>query len=734
MNQLEGFLILTALPLSFLLTGYWLAALLDDADPVERLAFALPCGLALLMAAAAAVNFFQPLRGVWAYGCLAPILLTLLLPRSRTGLFRDLIAAWRAAPRIVIGGVVFFFVLLLWPVLQTPSSLFYDGTSNHDSFFWVTGAEHLKRHTYMEFPVMGTVQPLTNTTSALIGWDPPWGRIGGEALLALASSVINVSPLKLYLYATACLAAVWFALVWLALRTFVTDAPARLTGAVVVALQPVFVFFHGNANLPNLLGTLTGTALIIAVERAIRAASGSLPTFTAWATLAALSLHGLLCSYPEMVPFALLPCALLWLRPWFTKGFNAYWRSGLLLTAALVAGALLNPATIVRAVRGFFTSYGMARADANWANLFQPLEHSEYIPALFTLSISGSKELGWWFGWPLSLLIVVLIGAVIRRSRDPFGLCAGLAGSAVLLTYTVVNDFSYGWQKTVQFSGIFVVLLFPVAVIDLLARVRPAEPGRNRRAINAALAAILVFMVYATFMNCRDTYKWSDRKVISADWFDLRDLSRTTLLDAPVLVEAATFRMAFFHGMWAAYFLPESHLYFGARGEESGGYLRAWVVNEEKHTIPMPAAVLVSRLWADTFDANSPRILTGREYTLLQKSNRLLSMTGVTPTNGPPIQAARAFSFEIIPHANGNLVFELTPRRNTVAPVGEWKLSRHAPDTPEFTAVVSGPPPWRFSLPLVARQANRLTISFASTEEGGARIFDFNGLRIEDAP
>src|SRR5690606_202077 len=136
------------------------------------------------------------------------------------------------------------------------------------------------------------------------------------------------------------------------------------------------------------------------------------------------------------------------------------------------------------------------------------------------------------------------------------------------------------------------------------------------------------------------------------------------------------------------YFLPESHLYFGARGAESGGYLRAWVVNEEKHTIPMPAAVLVGRPRADTLDANPPRILSGREYTLLQKSNRLLSMSGVTPTNGPPIQAARAFSFEIIPHANGNLVFELTPRRNTVAPVGEWKLSRHAPDTPEFTAVV----------------------------------------------
>ncbi|HEX2861181.1 MAG TPA: hypothetical protein VHN79_06060, partial [Lacunisphaera sp.] len=352
MNQIEGFLILTALPLSMLLTGYWLAALLAQNDPLERLAFALPCGLALLLAAAAAINFFQPLQGLWAYGCLAPILLTLLLPRSRSSLVQDVIEITRSRPRLVLISLAAFFVLLLWPVLQAPSSLFYDGTSNHDSFFWISAAEHLKRHTYMDLPVISGTQPLTNATSAVIGWNPAWGRIGGEALLALASSVINISPLKLYLYATACLAMVWFALVYLVLRTFVTDTPSRLTGAAMVCLQPVFVFFHGNANLPNLLGILTGTALIVALERALRAGTDARPEFTAWAALAGLSFHGLLCSYPEMVPFALLPCALLWLRPWFTRGPRTHWRTGLLLAVVLLAGATMNPATTVRAVRG----------------------------------------------------------------------------------------------------------------------------------------------------------------------------------------------------------------------------------------------------------------------------------------------------------------------------------------------------------------------------------------------
>src|SRR5258707_465792 len=96
MNQLDGLLILGAIPLALLGCGYWLASLLESADPLERLAFALPCGLAVLLAEIAAVNFFQPLSGLWAYACLTPALLTCLLPRTRAGLWRDLGATIRA--------------------------------------------------------------------------------------------------------------------------------------------------------------------------------------------------------------------------------------------------------------------------------------------------------------------------------------------------------------------------------------------------------------------------------------------------------------------------------------------------------------------------------------------------------------------------------------------------------------------------------------------------------------
>jgi hypothetical protein len=733
MNQLDGLLILIAIPLALLGCGYWLASLLEPGDPLERLAFALPCGLAILLAEVAAVNFFRPLAGPWAYVCLAPALLTFLLPRSRAGLVRDGRAAVRAGSWPAWIMAVLFFSLLLWPLLRASTLLFYDGTSNHDSFFWISGAEHLKRHSYMEFPLMSPTQPLTNKASALIGWDPPLGRMGAEGLLALVSALVGVSPLKLYLYATASLAVVWFATVYLALRTFVTEKPALLAGAALVGLQPIFLFYYGNSNLPNLLGALMGAAAIIAVERAARAGLGARGEFTAWGTLAALSVHGLLCSYPEMVPFVLLPCGLLWLRPWFTQGPRAFGRTGLLVAVVLLAGVALNPATTIRAVRGFQASYYIARADTNWANVFEPLDASEYIPTLITLSVPGAKELEWWLGGPLSGLIIAVFALIMVRGRDGFGFCACFAGGLALLIYTLGTGFAYGWQKTVQFSGIFFALV-PVAAIELLWR-RRAGPGRYRSLTTAALAALIMYLGYATGMNFRDIYKWSDRKVISADWFALRDQSRTTLNQAPVLIEAASFRMAFFHSMWSMYFLPDSPVYFGARGNQSGGYLRDHVINEQSRPIPPPQAILVGRDWADTVDANSPRLLTGQEYALLGKSNRIFKLSGTSPASGLPGWAGAAIALEMLPHSPSSLLIELAPQARAGWPAGEWKATRQAEGATDFTATVSGPSPWRIKIPLAPGRRNRIAVTLAGQTASPDELnFVVREFRVENGP
>ena len=735
MNQIEGFLLLTGIPLGLLLAGYWLAAVFEPSDVPTRLSIALLAGIASLLLAVSIVNFFLPISGLATWVCLAPLFVSLLRRRSRTLFARDLSAFMVSRSTWAYGLVIaLFFVLLLWPLLSSFTTVMYDGTSNHDSFFWVAVAEHLKRHTYMKQPVLNPLQPLASAADAVVGWRPAWGRMGAEGLLALCSAVVGLSPLKLYLYVTACLFLPWLAAVHLAIRTFYAERLSWLAQGAVLALHPIFIFFYINANLPNLLGVITGSTAVIATESALRAGWSRRSELLAWSGLLALSLHGLYCSYSEMLPFVFLPCGLLWLRSLFAAGGPGFWKSRLIVAGAVVVSVLLNPASSFRAGWGFYAALLSARADDRWGNIMDQLHAVQYLPALGTLATVAAKWLGMAGGSGLSLLIAIGLVLAWRRARDPLGAFLAFSGGCALLLYTLLAHFVYGWQKSVQFTGIFVSAVMAGAIIDALFQHQSRSKTRLLLA-RAGAATLVAFLAFTVAMQCRELYKWSERKLLSQDWFALRDQSRATLRRLPVLVEAATFRMAFYHGMWAAYFLPDSYIYFGARGEQSGGYLRSKVINEATQSIPGPAAVLVSRDWADSFDANSTRILTGREYVLLRTSNRVFSMRGVFPTNGPPDQASTLVELEILPHSAGQLLVELSPRKPDDWPAGTWLVTRRAANAEAYSTSVSGPAPWMIKVPLVPRQRNQITLSATSAKADDEPLpFIIRELRIEDNP
>jgi hypothetical protein len=403
------------------------------------------------------------------------------------------------------------------------------------------------------------------------------------------------------------------------------------------------------------------------------------------------------------------------------------------VAGALVLGALLNGATTLRAWHGFTVSFAAARADASWANLFNPLVLPEYLPALLTLSVSAARNLGPWLGWPLTAALLLGLGLVLRSARDRFGFVALFAGSLLLIAYTVAEDFAYGWQKSVQFAGVFVALLLP-ASLDALHRARTGAAAW-RRLCTAALAGVAAFGAFAAVMEFREGYKWSDRKMLSADWFGLRSHVGENLRGSTVLVEPATFRMAFFHGMWAAYFLRDAHIYYAARGEENGGYLRFHVRDERHPGMGRPAGFLVSRAWGDTFDANSPRILTGRQYVLLQKSNRVLALSGVKPLNGVPDSAGEVMHFEILAHSPGNLLLDLQPKGGDATREVTWSITRTGEEGPPYAVTVSGPPPWRLRVPLLPKQRNRIDITGRGVAAAPSETpFAIRSVRIEDAP
>jgi hypothetical protein len=698
MNPLAGILFLVAVAAVIVVSGYWLNAFDLEDSFAGRLALGALAGLATLLLAAVSVGCFRPLAGAWLGVGLLPAAGSVLWPRARRQLLADVRSLFAArSGRMVLGLGGIFLGLLLLPALRDWQVLFYDGTTNHDSYISITAGEHLQRHTFLEVPAFSATQPWMNMADDNVGWKPRRAQLGAEVLLALFSGLAGTAPLYTCLYFSAALFLPWCAAVYLACVTFFQARFSRPVLAALVLLQPIFIFFHANSNIPNLLGAMVGATVVIATAQALRATARR--AMLGWCALLVLGFHGLIAVYPEMVPFTVLPCGLLWLVPWLARRWAVVRANGTAVAGAFLVGAAIDPVVVIRAWHGFRHSFATARADVIFANLFEPLNAAEHVPAFATLAVPAAELLGWVPGGLLTLLLIV--GATLgwRRARDRAGVLCTLAGSGALLAYTLATGFNYGWQKSVQFGAVFVAAAFSAPLLDaLVAGWR--QPGWRRRAAGFTLAGILAFYAAATALNFNYIWDWSRQKVLSRDWLALRELSATTLREQPVLVESASFRLPFFHSMWSSYFLSSSHSYFARRGGEGGGYVRMDVRDESAVPGGRPAALLVGRRWAECFDANSPRLLEGREFVLLREANRVTDLQGVFPTNGYPDNAATRFAMEITPHTAARLRLVLVPNRKNTWPDAAWRVVNRTVSGQETAHEVSGPPPWQLDVAL----------------------------------
>jgi hypothetical protein len=721
-------LLLLLLPGALIVSGYPLAIHLRALAAAERVAVAALAGLVVWLLLFSAVNFFAPLSGWRAWLCLAPGLLTLSRRASVTSLGSDLAATFftrKGALAAALGAGS--LLALTWPEFRNPSLIFYDGTSSHDGYLWIAGAEHLQTHAYMEPSVDDFAHPWATFTTVLSGWAPHWGRAASENLLAFVGSISRRDPVEIYLAATAALLIPWTAAVYLAVRTFWMPALSPAGVVALFALQPLFVFYRANGNLPNLLGALSGGTLVVAFARSLERRPHRKP----WIIVVALAVHGCLFSYPEIFPFVALPCALLFARALIRRND----RSRLDLRWALFAfagGLVLNPATLLRAIQGFTYTFELARQNADWVNIFGSLAPSQYLPSLLTLSLPSAKFLGNTLSLLGSLLSIVAAGFAFRRAHDRFGALASLSGGALLLVYTVATGFHYGWQKTALFSGVFLAALMPVAAIDPGGRACPNTRAWRASATILASGIAALFALALAFHQL-ELEKWSRRKALTSDWLVLRDFARESLNERTVVVDGATFPMTFFHSMWAAYFMPDAKLIYAARGEANGGYLHH-VVLRESSSAETRAAVLVGAEWARTFDANSPSLLTGKDFALMRVANRVPALHGFFPDTGVPERAGSRLALEVRPHKRSSLHLTLAPSDLLDASPSSWQITLHTEGSLVFETTMSGPPPWNFVVPLAPAQSHH--IELIATPEPSQDSFPYRvtTLRIADAP
>jgi hypothetical protein len=698
------------------ISGYWLAGRIRSISAPERLAVASLAGLCTLLLGLSLVSYFAPLSGWHAWSCLLPACLTLLSRPMLSRLGADAAEVLLCRRSLALGGIALLYLAVMtWPETWQRGLLFYDGTSNHDAFYWVAGGKYLQAHSYMDGAPAGREHPWAVFGHISSGWRPEWGRAGAESLLALVATVSRLDPVEVYLPTTAALLLPWIAAVYLVVRTFWTEGLTIPGSAALFALEPMFLYFRANENLPNLLGVLAGAAAVVATARCLGIRAERIP----WLALLSLSASACFFSYPEIVPFLVLPGALLLARATVRAPRLVPW-----VLLSCVLGLALNPATSLRACHGFAQSFQSARADRNWADIFAGLGPFQYLPALVTVSVHMVRYLG---AVPCLIASIALLSASVlafQRAKDRYGAVASLSGGALLAAYTMATGFHYGWQKTAQFSGVFLVALIPIAALDAGWRAR----GRLGRPL--AFAVVLLLATGVAFQSM-ELQKWSRRKFLDRDFLGLRAAAGMHP-GATIVVDSATFRMSFFYGMWSAYLLPDNRLLYAGRGASRGGYLEGRVLTEADPLLAGTRFSLVGPEWAETFDANSEALFSSREAVLLRSANRVTRLEGLRPETGVPTLGGDLIAIDLVPHARSELRLTLAPSGEGSTGPRSWRVRRNLRDAPLFACEVDGPPPWRMAIPLEPAQLNRIEIRSISSQSAGPISFAISGIAIVD--
>lgn len=646
--------------LLMLLSGYAVCGA-SGAGRMTRLLLAPVSGLALQLWSVSVINLAWPLTQTASLLVLWPVVLVFVVPKLRRTLIDDLAAAAsNARARAAAAGMVAIALALVVPLMAYPDLVFFDGTSNHDNFFWVVGAEYLQSSLYSIHHHSPELPRWLGVVPVILGLEPAWGRIGAEAWGAAMSGVVGTLPIRWYTGGVAALVLTWVTTT-LALARATGWLPRTVLGTMAgCALQPLLVFFIFNGNLPNLLGTLCGGGLLVAARFAV-GADESLRRLGI--ILIPLLLHATLVSYPEVAPFVGLPAALVVVGAWIRPRIP-YPRSRMIghITAAVLGGLLINPISTWRAFHGFLASFAFARADGGWPNIFSVLSPLSYFPASLTLATNLLDDWSPIWGAVWTLLLLASVALAWRCARDRWLAVASISGFLALVIYTLATDFSYGWQKASQFSGLALAALFPFGVMSGWMN----APIRLRLVKLAGAAACCFLAFRAAHSHVQFAIRVAAEKGITATMLDVRESALGRTPD-PVLVIGDTFRAPYFQSMWAMYLFSNGEILCPEGAAHDGGYLTDHVGRYDPTHPPPNAGHYIGREWADAFCTDLERTAQDRVYALLPTINHVRLLQGFDPRHdlgglkGVPKLAGRALKLAVRPVHDGVLELTLRP-------------------------------------------------------------------------
>ena len=232
-----------------------------------------------------------------------------------------------------------------------------------------------------------------------------------------------------------------------------------------------------------------------------------------------------------------------------------------------------------------------------------------------------------------------------------------LAGLGLMLLYTISTSFSYGWQKSVQFSSIYLTVLFPVLFAGLAQNV-----GVHRRShwlVRIALFVTLGVMAYGFLGNAADNFQSAGDKGLTRTQLAWRDQVAAEFPGRIVYVDGATFRAAFFHSMWSARIFAGNPVAFFPREEQDGGYLQSSVSHAGETPPSGNALYYVAADWARAFDYAPVPMMADRVGALLTQHNLVTDLRGFDRKVGLPKRVGHDFALTLYPYADGWLEMTL---------------------------------------------------------------------------
>jgi hypothetical protein len=365
-----------------------------------------------------------------------------------------------------------------------------------------------------------------------------------------------------------------------------------------------------------------------------------------------------MASYPEILVFALMPVGLLALWKSCAEKSGRFRVLGWAATIVVV-GLCLNPVTTVRLWSGIQNSIAQARDDSAWANIFSRVTFAGYLLSLVTLGVPSIRLYRMAGGLVASVAVGVSTILIFKLNPRRLELFFSIAGFLTLLVYTIVTSFGYGWQKSVQFFGIPLAVMFPLLLVGITQERWRAFSAHRWTLV--ALVGTLGVMAYSMVGVAAENLKSGSHKGLTQPMLTLRERAAAEFPRQPIYVDGATFRAAFFQSMWSASLFPDNPLVFVSREDEAGGYLRDFVALDNPTTQASTGRYYVGARWARAFDYNPTPLVADRVGVVIKEHNLVTEFSGFYRAVGLTEMCNADFSLAVYPYANGWLEFALEP-------------------------------------------------------------------------